>query len=88
MRKFLYALGAIVLLLIAAVATIYFTGTAGTVAAAIWGPGHGWDLKYKAAAPDYSAAGAWAALPEKPGLAGYVPQGVAPPPKEDRKSVV
>lgn len=82
MRKFLYGLGAIVLLLAAAAATIYFTGTAGTAAAAIWGPGHGWDLKYKAAVPDYSDASAWAALPAKPGLAASVPAGVAPPPKD------
>ncbi len=82
MRKFLYALGALVALIVIVGAAITFTGTAGPIAVAIWGPGHGWDLKYKAPAPDYADAAAWAALPAKPGLAGDVPQGVAPAPKD------
>ncbi len=82
MRKFLYGLAGFVALLGAAAATIYFTGTGGAIVVAIWGPGHGWDLKYKAPAPDYADAAAWAALPTKPGLAGSVPAGVVPAPKD------
>ena len=82
MRTFLITLAAIIVLIVAAGATIYFTGTAGTVAVYLFGPSHGWDLKYKAPAPDYANDNAWAALPGKPGLAAYVPAGVAPPPKD------
>ena len=87
MRTFLLALGVIVVLLVAAAATIYFTGNTAKVAALIFGPHHGWDLKYKAPAPDYADAGAWAALPAKPGPATLVPEGVAPPPADPQVDV-
>src|SRR5437868_1037060 len=82
MKKFLYALAALVALLVAAGATIYFTGTAGSIVLAIWGPRDYWDARHKAPRPDYADAASWAALPAKPRLAGDVPQGVAPPPKD------
>jgi hypothetical protein len=38
-------------------------------------PNHGWDLAYKAPAPDYARPEAWAALPGRPSPANYVPEG-------------
>lgn len=81
MRRFLIWLAAIVVALLAVVAGIYFTGSTASVAAYLWGPSHGWDLKYKAPAPDYADASAWAALPSKPGDTVLVPPGAATPPK-------
>ncbi len=75
MKIFLYAIGALVALLVIAGATIYFTGNTIKVVA-LFGPGHGWDLHQKASAPDYSDERNWAALPDKPGLSAYVPAGV------------
>jgi hypothetical protein len=87
MRIFLISLAAIVVLIVVAGAAIYVTGTAGAVIGYFVAPGHGWDLNYKAPAPDYANESAWAALPDKPGLAAYVPAGVAPPPKDPKIDV-
>jgi hypothetical protein len=38
-------------------------------------PHHGWDLAYKAPAPDYGKAVSWAALPGHPSPANFVPEG-------------
>jgi hypothetical protein len=76
----------ILVLLVAAVvvagAAIYFTGNTLVVVGWYAKPHHGWDLKYKAAAPDYAKADAWAALPSSPGGAALVPAGVDAPPKD------
>jgi hypothetical protein len=82
MRKFFYGLGAFFLLLIAAIAAIWFTGSTPAVLAWLFAPHHGWDLSLKAPAPDYAKPSSWAALPSNPGLAGRVPAGIAPPPKD------
>ncbi|HEY0105009.1 MAG TPA: DUF3089 domain-containing protein [Rhizomicrobium sp.] len=87
MRTFLLTLAAIAVLLVVAVATVYATGTIGTVVAALFGPHHGWDLKFKAHAPDYADPGSWAALPGMPGPASYVPAGVAPTPADPKVDV-
>jgi hypothetical protein len=65
----------VIVLLAAAAAAIYFTGNTLTITAMIAGPHHGWDMAYKAPAPDYADAKNWAALPSKPGLAALVPEG-------------
>jgi len=82
MRTLLLMLAAIVALLVVAAAVIFFTGNTARVVALVFGPHHGWDLKYKAPAPDYADARAWAALPAKPGPAAYVPAGVTPSPAD------
>jgi len=87
MRTFLLTLAAIVVVILAAAATIYFTGSIGRVVALVFGPHHGWDLKYKAPAPDYADAAAWAALPGKPGPADHVPAGVEPSPSDPKVDV-
>jgi hypothetical protein len=87
MRIFLLTVAAIVALIVAAIAVVYFTGSSGKVVAAIWGPHHGWDLKLKAPAPDYADESAWAALPSKPGLTARVPAGVAAPPGDPKVDV-
>src|ERR1700735_1935006 len=81
MKWFLRIAAALVVLLAAAAAAIYLTGN--TLAVLVWvgQPRHGWDMAYKALAPDYAKADAWAALPSKPSEADLVPAGVAPPPK-------
>ena len=79
MKFVLRALAVIVALLAAAAAAIYFTGNLRTVIVMIGKPHHGWDLAYKAPAPDYANASAWAALPSAPGGTALVPAGVAPP---------
>ena len=87
MRIFLLTLAVIVVLLLAAAAAIFFTGNTGKVVTLIFGPHHGWDLKYKASAPEYSDAAAWAALPGKPSQATLVPAGVAAPPADPKVDV-
>ncbi len=87
MRTFLLTLAAIVVLLVAAAAAIWFSGSTAAVVTALFGPHHGWDLKYKVAAPDYADAASWAALPGKPGPAGLVPAGVAPSPADPKVDV-
>jgi hypothetical protein len=82
MRRFLLTLAAIVGLLVIAAAAIFFTGNTAKVVVTIFGPHHGWDLKYKAPAPDYADIRSWAALPAKPGLSAFVPAGVAPAPAD------
>jgi len=76
MGGFFRLLGLIVLLLIAALAVIYFTGNTRTVIVWATKPSHGWDMSLKAPPPDYSQADAWAAMPGKDSLALSVPQGV------------
>jgi hypothetical protein len=87
MRIFLLVVAAIIVLIVAAVATIYVTGSARKVAAFLFQPSHGWDLKRKAPAPDYADAASWAALPSKPGLTAYVPAGVAAPATDPKVDV-
>jgi hypothetical protein len=86
MKIFLYAVGALIALLVVAAATIYFTGNAVKVIA-LFGPEHGWDLHLKAPAPDYADERNWAALPSKPSLTAYVPAGVAGPAKDPQVDV-
>jgi hypothetical protein len=87
MRIFLYVVAAIIVLIVVVVAAIYFTGSARKVAALIFQPSHGWDLKLKAPAPDYADAASWAALPSNPGLTAYVPAGVAAPATDPKVDV-
>ncbi len=87
MRKFLFAVLGLIVVVAAAAAIVFFTGTAPNVIAYVWGPSHGWDLKYKAPAPDYADSRSWAALPSKPGLTAYVPAGVAPAPTDPKVDV-
>jgi hypothetical protein len=87
MRKFLFVVLGLVVVIVVAVAIIFFTGTAPNIVAYIWQPHHGWDLKYKAPAPDYADSRSWAALPSKPGLTAYVPAGVAPGPGDPKVDV-
>jgi len=77
MRRVLLVLLAIVVLLVAAGAGIFFTGNALPVIAMILEPHHGWDPALKAPQPDYADPANWAALPSKPGLTAFVPQGVS-----------
>jgi hypothetical protein len=79
MKWFLRIAVAIVALLAAIAAAIYFTGNG--LAVLVWAgkPHHGWDMAYKAPAPDYAKADAWAALPSKHSEADLVPAGMAPP---------
>ena len=78
MRIFLRVVLVVVVLLAAAAAAIYFTGNTLTIIAMIGKPHHGWDMAYKAPAPDYADAKNWAALPSKPGLTALTPEGVPP----------
>ena len=72
-------LGLGVALIVAVGAGIYFTGNAPAVVVWLTKPDHGWDLARKAPAPDYATLDAWAARPEKPEAAAFVPAGVAAP---------
>ena len=85
MRRVLLTIVAIIVLLVAAAAGIFFTGNTLNVVALIFEPHHGWDPSLKAPAPDYADAANWAALPSKPGLTAYVPQGVAAATKGTRR---
>ena len=78
MRRVLLVLLAIAIVLIVGVGGVVVTGNVLPVAAWIFKPHHGWDPALKAPPPDYADPKNWAALPSKPGLAGYVPRGVAP----------
>jgi hypothetical protein len=78
-RTFLRIVVGLVVLLAAAGALIYFTGNTLNVLAFVGRPHHGWDMKYKAPAPDYADAKNWAAIPSQPGLTALVPKGVAAP---------
>ena len=78
MKIFLRVVLIVVALLIAAAAAVYFTGNTITVIAIVGRPSHGWDMAYKAPAPDYADAKNWAALPAKPGLTALVPKGEPP----------
>lgn len=79
MRTFLRIVMWVVVVVAAAASAIYFTGNTLTVIALIGRPHHGWDMKYKAPAPDYADARNWAALPSSPGLTALVPKGVEGP---------
>ena len=78
MRRVLIVLAVIVAVLVAAIVGLVATGNVLTVGAWILKPHHGWDMALKVPPPDYADDKNWAALPSKPGLAGYVPKGVAP----------
>jgi Protein of unknown function (DUF3089) len=89
MRVFLYAVGAIValIILIAVVgAGFYFTGNVG-VLLGVFGPRNVWDADAKAPAPDYADVRSWAALPTNPGLTAYVPAGVEAAAKDPQVDV-
>jgi hypothetical protein len=75
MKIFVRIVLVVVVLLAAAAAAIYFTGNTLIVTAMIAKPHHGWDMAYKAPAPDYGDTKNWAALPSKPGLTALVPKG-------------
>jgi len=87
MRTFLYILGGIVVLLVAAAAGIYFTGNTTTVLGYAFGPRNVWDPGAKAPAPDYADPRNWAALPAKPGLTADVPAGVEAAAKDPQVDV-
>lgn len=82
MKWFLRIALAVVVLLAAAAAAIHFSGSTRAVMTWMGKPHHGWDLAYKAPAPDYARAGAWAALPSKPSEADLVPKGIEPSAKD------
>ena len=79
MKTILRILGVLLLVVIGAGAAIYFTGN--TLPVIVWlsKPTHGWDPSLHAPDPDYAQASNWAAMPGKPSLADYVPEGVAAP---------
>ena len=87
MKTFLRVVGMIVLLLVVAAASIHFSGNTRNVVAWIGKPHHGWDMSYKAPAPDYAEARNWAALPSKPGAAALVPAGVEAAPQNPQVDV-
>ncbi|HTT98892.1 MAG TPA: DUF3089 domain-containing protein [Rhizomicrobium sp.] len=68
----------LVVLVVAVVGLAYFTGNTPVLIGFVGRPWHGWDMKYKAPAPDYADAKNWAALPSKPGLTALVPKGEPP----------
>jgi DUF3089 family protein len=78
MKTLLRIVVVLVVVFVAGAAAIYFTGNTVLVIAAVGKPHHGWDLSYKAPAPDYADAANWAALPSKPGLTAMVPKGEKP----------
>ncbi|MBV8978264.1 MAG: DUF3089 domain-containing protein [Alphaproteobacteria bacterium] len=69
---------ALVVLAALAAAAIYFTGNTFYVIARLGQPRHGWDMSYKAPAPDYVDARNWAALPGAAGLTALTPPGEKP----------
>ncbi|HVU20225.1 MAG TPA: DUF3089 domain-containing protein [Rhizomicrobium sp.] len=78
MKIFLRVVLVAIVLLVAAAAAIYFTGSVPAVIGMIGRPHHGWDMSFKAPAPDYANANNWAALPANPGLSSLVPKGQPP----------
>lgn len=89
MRIFLYAVGAIVgvvILIVVVGAGFYFTGNVG-VLLGVLGPRNVWDGDNKAPAPNYADARSWAALPTNPGLTAYVPVGVEAAAKDSQVDV-
>jgi hypothetical protein len=80
MKTVLKILGALVAVIVVVLAGLYFTGSLFPTVIAIFKPHHGWELAYKAPAPDYAKADSWAALPSKNSPAKLVPKGVAPSP--------
>ena len=87
MKTFLRGVAVLVALLVVAAAAIYFTGNTFRVVVWVARPHHGWDLKYKAPAPDYAKADAWAALPSSPGGTALVPAGVSAASKDTQVDV-
>ncbi|MGD0192125.1 MAG: DUF3089 domain-containing protein [Rhizomicrobium sp.] len=77
MRRVLLFLVGLVVVVVAAGAVVFFTGSTLPVLGFVFQPRDGWDMSKKAAAPDYANPVNWAALPANPGLTAYVPQGVA-----------
>lgn len=82
MKAILRVVGGLLLVLIVAVAAIYFTGNTLNVIVWLNKPNHGWDPSLHAPDPDYAQASSWAALPGKPSPADFVPAGVAAPPAD------
>jgi hypothetical protein len=78
-RKLILATLAVVGLLIVGLAAIVMTGNTMTVLAMLAGPPRDWDEKRLAPPPDYASPAAWAAWPDRTGLADYRPEGVAAP---------
>jgi hypothetical protein len=68
----------LVALLAAVIGVAYVTGNVPVLIGFVGRPWHGWDMAYKAPAPDYADAKNWAALPSKPGVTAYVPKGEPP----------
>src|SRR5215475_10944628 len=86
--KWCFRLALVVLVLIvAAVAAIFFTGGLRAVIAWIGKPRHGWDLAFKAPAPDFAKEDAWAALPTKPNGTDLLPDGVGAPATDSQVDV-
>ncbi|MBI1213798.1 MAG: DUF3089 domain-containing protein [Alphaproteobacteria bacterium] len=83
MRTILRVLGALLLVVAAVGAAIYFTGNTFNVIVWLNKPTHGWDPSRHAPDPDYAQAENWAARPGEASLADYVPKGV-PTPSGDR----
>src|SRR5579872_3050026 len=81
MRRGLVIALAVVVLLVAGGAALVYTAAGrfliiGTIVQ-FTKPNHGWDLAYKAKAPDYSSPEAWAALPGHPSNANFAPAGTS-----------
>jgi hypothetical protein len=77
MRRTLIVIGIILVVIAVAAGALLYTGTLRLAIAQMFKPNHGWDLAYKAPAPDYADTSAWAARPDKDNLAKLVPAGVA-----------
>lgn len=87
MRWLLRIFVLVVAAVLVAAAGIYFSGNTRTVMTWIGKPHHGWDLAYKAPAPDYAKAESWAALPSKHSEADLVPADVDAAPKDTQVDV-
>lgn len=72
-RKILWGLGAIVLVIVLAGGTLYFNRPLRNLA--MFSPWHRFDPALAPPAPDYASLSAWAVLPEHPGDAAMVPPG-------------
>ncbi len=83
MRTALIIFGVILVLLATVAGYLFYTGMWILVATQLAKPSHGWDLKYKAPAPNYADASAWAARPDTDNLAKLVPAGVTESGKHD-----
>ncbi len=78
MRVWLRIVLVAAVLLVTAGAWLHLSGNTPVIIGMIFRPHHGWDLSYKAPAPNYGDERNWAALPSNPGLTALVPKGEPP----------